>query len=132
MSTVRTFGPETSSIAPDSSWARASATTASMSSCGTSAGATRAIVPPTGTLSFTPTTNAPTTLVHVDSSSPAILSVSISHTSAPSVSSSPTATSQSVTLPDSMDRPHLGIVIRSIRLSTTEITGSTRSPSWPS
>src|SRR6478752_6327608 len=117
-STVASRGPESSTMSPEASCSRACARAASTSSWETSASASRAMVPPTGTSTMVSTTSARTVPVQVDSRAPAILSVSISQMSWPSVSSSPSATNQSVTLPDSMDRPHLGMVIRWMRSVT--------------
>src|SRR6478752_6551398 len=105
-------------MSPEASCSRACARAASTTSCGTSASASRAMVPPTGTSTMVSTTSARTVPDQVDSSAPAILSVSISQMSWPSVSSSPSATNQSVTLPDSIESPHLGMVIRRIRSVT--------------
>src|SRR4029450_4188054 len=58
-----------------------------------------------------------TTPAAAASSVPTILSVSISASSAPSWTSSPSSTSHSVILPEVIDSPHLGIVTLAILAS---------------
>ena len=81
----------------------------SISSSGTSAGAISAIVAPTGTSEPTSATTRRRTPSSLDSSEPAILSVSTSASSSPSATAWPSAATHSVILPVVMDRPHLGM-----------------------
>src|SRR5215472_18802502 len=120
MSAVSTGGPPSaSSGTPASITARASAAAASRSSSLTSGGAISAMVLLTGTSSPTRATRRRTVPASAASSVPAILSVSMSASSSPTLTSSPSATIQPVILPSCIDRPHLGMVTATIRSPVT-------------
>jgi hypothetical protein len=82
---------------------------ASTSVSGTEGSVSTPTRPPTGTTAPTSATRRRSTPAAGDSTAPSIFSVSTSNSSSPWRTSSPSATSQSVTLPWRMDRPHLGM-----------------------
>ena len=102
------------------------------SASGTSAGATTAIVAPTGAELSVPAMMRRSTPAAGDSSAPLILSVSISASSAPALTSVPSSTSHSVILPEVMERPHLGMVTLAILASAmAALSASSRRWPWP-
>src|SRR5437868_6402718 len=90
---------------------------ASISASGTDASAITPSSAPTGSVSPTAATRRRRTPAAGASTTPLIFSVSTSATSAPWVSSAPSSTSHSTSLPSVIDRPHFGTPSLAIDIS---------------